>query len=377
MKIMIVSNGKGEDSIAVTLYHALCVQLKSSPLPIEWVALPCVGDGQSYLCAGIRVVGTRKTLPSGGFGHQRFSALWQDVRAGLLGLIGLQYQSIKKERPDWILAVGDIFPVLLGQWAQTPVIHVGTAYSVFLRTLWPIERAILRRCVGVFPRDKKTAIYQEKYHIPTYYYGNIMMDDPLLSATDHELSVQINHIKNKSKVIALIPSSRDDAYENLEILLRIAQKMTDKNMLFLIAQSPRLSAEKISARIAPFQNSLSLLTYTGALGNVIHACDVAMGMTGTGNEQVAGLGKPMILLQGSGPQSTSQRLHHYEKLLGTAVCVPKGSVQEKAKQIESLVFDTMRCKAMGCEGMARMGHSGGTEKIAEHIVRHIFLPIQK
>ncbi|TVP70359.1 MAG: hypothetical protein EA342_01580, partial [Leptolyngbya sp. LCM1.Bin17] len=63
MDLLCVSNGHGEDSIAVRLLK----QLRRLPGAPPLAALPIVGEGGAFQKAGIPIVGPTQTLPSGAF----------------------------------------------------------------------------------------------------------------------------------------------------------------------------------------------------------------------------------------------------------------------------------------------------------------------
>jgi uncharacterized protein (TIGR03492 family) len=95
MKLLSLSNGHGEDAIAVQILKAL---RQSNPSP-EMAALPMVGEGYAYSQAGIPIAGPVKKMASGGViyldgGRQ----LWGDGRGGLLGLTLAQYRVVRRWR---------------------------------------------------------------------------------------------------------------------------------------------------------------------------------------------------------------------------------------------------------------------------------------
>ncbi len=63
MEILVISNGHGEDVIAASIVEALTALAKVSKI----TALPLVGEGYAYKKLQIPLIGTVKTMPSGGF----------------------------------------------------------------------------------------------------------------------------------------------------------------------------------------------------------------------------------------------------------------------------------------------------------------------
>ena len=93
-KLLCLSNGHGEDVIAVRILEQL-QHHSSSP---EIAALPLVGEGYAYTQAGIPIVGPVQKMPSGGFIYMDSRQLWRDVQGGLLKLTLTQYKVVQKWR---------------------------------------------------------------------------------------------------------------------------------------------------------------------------------------------------------------------------------------------------------------------------------------
>ena len=80
-RVLIVSNGHGEDSLGVLFAQAL---RRAGDVHVD--AFPIVGLGDAYRRARIPVVGVQQPMPTGGFVRQGLRPFLTDVRAGLLGL---------------------------------------------------------------------------------------------------------------------------------------------------------------------------------------------------------------------------------------------------------------------------------------------------
>ncbi len=198
MKLLCLSNGHGEDAIALKIL----LQLQQCPNPPEIAALPIVGQGQAYLQHQIPVIGQVKTMPSGGFVYMDGRQLARDLQGGLLQLTLSQLKTIRTwaQSGGVILAVGDIVPLLFAWWSGAPYAFVGTAKSeyylrdeqgILQRQNWfdqlesafgsvylPWERWLMSRdrCKAVFPRDTLTTEILQKWPIPAFDVGNPMMD---------------------------------------------------------------------------------------------------------------------------------------------------------------------------------------------------------
>ncbi|MGI0488392.1 hypothetical protein ACN4EK_23350, partial [Pantanalinema rosaneae CENA516] len=91
MRLLCLSNGHGEDAIAVRILTAL----RHSHPAIDLTALPIVGEGHAYGQAGIPLIGSVKTMPSGGFIYMDGRQLARDLRGGLLSLTWTQIQAVR------------------------------------------------------------------------------------------------------------------------------------------------------------------------------------------------------------------------------------------------------------------------------------------
>lgn len=255
MKLLCLSNGHGEDAIAIRIIK----QLQQQPQPPEILALPLVGEGLAYKNQQVPIAGPVKRMPSGGFIYMDGQQLWGDLQSGLLKLTWEQIKVIrswaKKPEKKFILAVGDIVPLLFAWLSGADYAFVGTAKSeYYLRDEWgwlprqswferleswsgsvylPWERLLMRqkRCKGVFPRDTLTATTLQKFGIPALDLGNPMMDDLEMGEWETEngravfydpkeiLNAELREIQ-RPLVVVLLPGSRSpEAAENWEIII--------------------------------------------------------------------------------------------------------------------------------------------------------------
>ncbi|MBD2579193.1 lipid-A-disaccharide synthase-related protein [Oscillatoria sp. FACHB-1406] len=421
MKLLCLSNGHGEDEIAVRILEELQHQAPT----VELAALPLVGEGGAYQRHNIPVVGAVKQMPSGGFIYMDGKQLWRDVKqGGLLQLVWQQYRAIRQwvqssSEQTAVLAVGDFVPLLFAYLAGVPYAFVGTARSeYYLRdeggwlsaqrkleavggsVYHPCDRWLMgrRRCKAVFPRDSLTAqILQEKGQLPVFDSGNPMMD-----GIESEESAPIFYRPNidaeeeaRSLTILLLPGSRAlEAYENWEkiaIAVReIASRFRRQSILFLAAIAPSLSLEPLSATAMAngFQRStlpeklpivdrdamafsrdgVLLILTQNAYRDCLLAADFAVAMAGTATEQFVGLGKPAIAIPGRGPQYTYAFAEAQSRLLGCSLILVQ-KPQEVAEAIQTLLADPDRLQAIAENGRRRMGTAGAARRIAECLNR--------
>ena len=283
------------------------------------------------------VVGVQKTMPSGGFILEGVHGLWQDLRAGLLGLTWRQMRAMRQlsKVTDWVLGVGDVYPLLMkALFLPLPFVFVPTAKSDYIRGHFRWEAALMRsQCLAVFPRDARTAAALAEQGVPAEYLGNLMMD--AFSVTGYDFGA------GERPIVALLPGSRKpEAYRNAALMLEIVQAVCtgpesagELAPVFLLALAGGLSETELAEAAEPggWQYRLrscdegvlvspdggcEVRIIRGRFGDVISQACVALGMSGTGNEQAAGLGVPVVAPVGRGPQFTRHFARDQRRLLG-------------------------------------------------------------
>jgi len=292
-RLLCLSNGHGEDVIAVRILQAL----QNRPDCPQLFALPLVGEGKAYQNLGVPLIGNVKSMPSGGFIYMDGRQLARDVRGGLLQLTLEQFKAIRQwaKQGGSILAVGDIFPLLLAYLSGAPYSFVGTAKSeYYLRdetgnwlpgagldrwagsVYYPWERWMMSRsrCHAIFPRDTLTTKMLQNWEIPAFDLGNPMMDglEPqmtrLLSssvAARTNLATVESYLNRRSYSgtdasstfrehddlrIVLLPGSRiPEAYENWQLILQalsgVLEIFANRPITLLGAISPQLNLEPL------------------------------------------------------------------------------------------------------------------------------------
>jgi uncharacterized protein (TIGR03492 family) len=414
MRLLCLSNGHGEDAIACRILNAL-QQLPNAP-SIE--ALPLVGEGHAYTKQGIPLIGTVKAMPSGGFIYMDGRQLARDVQGGLVQLTLKQWGAVK----DWVggtpearrlagegfvLAVGDIVPLLFARLSGLPYGFVGTAKSEYYirdeagllpRGSWwddrlqrwtgciyhPWERWLMShaQCRAVFPRDSLTASNLRRFGIPAFDMGNPMMDG---LDSPSPLSPTSPFPPTSPLTLLLLPGSRPpEAYANWELILQAVNGLLaqmDRPLVLLAAIAPNLDLEKLRQIVQAFrwrevaENSYSvgvgerattLVLATDRFAEFAHRADMAIAMAGTAIEQFVGLGKPAILIPGKGPQFTPAFAESYTRLLGISVVVaaPEGV----SAMVQNLLKDPDRLQLIAANGRRRMGTPGAAERIAKHLL---------
>ncbi len=403
MRLLCLSNGHGEDQIALRILEALR-QLPDAP---TIAVLPIVGDGSAYRQAEFTLIGPTQTMPSGGFinldaGRQ----LARDIEAGLLKLTWSQIQTVRQwakaapAEPSLILAVGDIVPMLFAWWVKRPFAFVGTAKSEYYlrdeqgwlqRASWwddrllrwtgcvylPWERWLMGRshCVAVFPRDPLTTKSLQQWQIPAFDLGNPMMDGlgvvppPLVPASDELLT------------IALMPGSRvPEIYHNWELILESVRGLgdqLDRSVNLLAALTPSCDPLKLAKPLQDWErlderhyrsgsgiHVINLTLLSGKFVECIQQSHLAIAMAGTATEQFVGLGKPVVTLPGRGPQFVPAFAEAQTRLLGASVHLVQHPNQVSAMIRKITTSPPAYWQSIATNGWRRMGCPGGAGRIA-------------
>lgn len=413
MKLLCLSNGHGEDLIALRILDQLQHQVPS----LELAALPLVGEGRAYTQHDIAVIGPVKRLPSGGFIYMDGRQLARDVQGGLLQLTLKQLRTVKTwaSQGGAILAVGDIVPLLFAWWSGAPYSFVGTAKSDYYlrdeegplpRPTWferlegwsgsvylPWERWLMsrRRCRAVFPRDRLTATRLKRWPIPVFDLGNPMMDG--LDPTDNALALPQEDVLT----VVLLPGSRPpEAYNNWSLIGQaVAELVTHlpQRLLFLGAIAPGLDLARLqttleadgwrpdpdhppehaSASERPMrltQGRATLLLSQHAFSDCLQRADLAIAMAGTATEQFVGLGKPALILAGGGPQFTPAFAEAQTRLLGPSVILLK-TPRQAVTVVRSLLDNPDYLQIIAENGRRRMGEPGAAYRIATTLVERL------
>ncbi|NJM72225.1 MAG: hypothetical protein HC862_19750 [Scytonema sp. RU_4_4] len=429
LRLLVLSNGHGEDIIAVRILR----KLQQQSNPPEIFALPLVGQGYAYQGLDIPLIGSVRTMPSGGFIYMDGRQFVRDVQGGLLQLTVSQMNAIR----HWvntqknsgnriaILAVGDIVPLIFAWLSGVNYGFVGTARSEYYvrdevsllkrkdKGAWwesfsgsvyhPWERWLMsrQRCKAVFPRDSLTAEILKRLSIPAFDLGNPMMD--ALEPTIPRPRFYGAHIEKQELarplVVTLLPGSRPpEAYANWhQMMVAVSAimalfseqefvKYTSKTVVFLGAIAPTLHIESIRQILesqgwrpytqSPIQipdaDSLTFQQENGyfilsqnAYNDCLHQGDLAIAMAGTATEQFVGLGKPAITIPGQGPQFTYAFAEAQSRHLGQSVILVEQPSQV-AKDVKSLFANPDRLQAIAENGVRRMGRPGAAKRIAEY-----------
>jgi uncharacterized protein (TIGR03492 family) len=416
MKLLCISNGHGEDAIALPVLQ----ELQQLSPQLEIVTLPIVGVGKAYSNNDFPIASKVQTLPSGGFLNQDNRQLARDLRGGLVGLTIDQIRTARNwaQAGGKILAVGDIVPLLFAWMSGADYAFIGTAKSeYYIRDrqgqilasqrdsieaktgcyYFPWERWLLSRsrCRAVFPRDKLTTELLQQHQIPAFDLGNPMMDGV---ATD--LSQALFYRSQPAKrelarplVVTLLPGSRPpEAYANWERIIVAVDSLISvfkqRQILCLAAIVPTLNLDILqgdldrsnwtkittpdteltsqlsnSSTIYYRRDNVTIAISTQAYAQFMHKGDCAVAMAGTATEQFIGLGKPAFTIPGAGPQFIPDFAEAQTRLLGESVIlVPQP--QDVGVEMQKLLMQPDRLQSIAQNGLLRMGTPGAAQRIA-------------
>jgi uncharacterized protein (TIGR03492 family) len=401
MKLLCISNGHGEDGIAVRILK----QLRRLPGAPSLAALPIVGEGHAYEKAGIALYGPTQAMPSGGFIYMDSRQVLRDLKGGLVGLTLAQLKAARQwaKGGGKIFAVRDVVPLAIAWQSGAEYSFVGTAKSEYsLRDEggrlasrpptdgWsgsvyvPWERWLMahRRCQGVFVRDQLTADFLQKRGVPADYPGNPMMDD--LGTSADRLAQLTAAFPPAAAVLslALLPGSRaPEAFDNWQRLVvaaaAVMETFGDRHVRLLAALAPALNLaafrdvllaagwQPVAGQYPSFQRANGVLVLTNhAFAECLHLADAAIATAGTATEQAVGLGKPVLTFPGPGPQFTYAFAEAQSRLLGPSVLL-LGQPDEAGAALRDCLADGPRLQAIAENGRRRMGVPGAAAAIAK------------
>jgi uncharacterized protein (TIGR03492 family) len=367
-KLLIISNGHGEDSIAAEVVRRL-------PSTIEVNAYPTLGDGRAYegVCP---IVGPRRHLPSEG--HRLRGSLMRDALAGFGIRPALGFMRRSAKNYDAILVVGDLLGVVMCWLAGRRVrIYLDVYKSGYDNAYRPGELFVLRRSADlVLTRDAILAEQLARARVNARFAGNAIMDTVATGTYDPQWHHRHMH------AIAVLPGSRASLKSNFAVQLDALRRVPGIEGIDLFAVLARPGdavdlAESSGMRLTPStqEGDLGTLTdgrvtlhlSTGALGAVVAASDIVVGQAGTANLQAMGLGKPVISFHAEG--STPRRMARNEALAGDARIFTPRDPEAMAAAIARLLADPDDRARRGAIGRERMGPPGAIAAIIEELVK--------
>jgi uncharacterized protein (TIGR03492 family) len=373
-RLLIVSNGYGEDVEAAQIVRALPADL------VAVAAYPLVGLGRSYP-ASVELLDPRYELPSGGFGIRAgWRSLWADFRAGWPAAWCAQRRALRAQRgrAGIVLAAGDVYCLGMAAAAGGPIVYLALPKSEYISPHSPLERLLIRRFAAhVFTRDEVTARALREARIEAEYVGFTLMDT--LAPTGETFG-----FSDGRPVVTILPGSKPPAFENLIVLLRTMERVAAKRRTVpgvLVAWAPNLPDDRLRRAVEDAGGRWSDGRHFGLDGLEVtvtteHFVDalargtIVLGMAGAAHEQAAGLGKSIVAFPGSGPQFTAAFLAEQQRLLGDAL-VPARAPEDAADAVIRLLDNPAERDRRGRIGRERQGGPGGAAAIARYLLSRL------
>ncbi len=333
-RILLISNGHGEDLSGSLLAKYL---VNKGDL-VE--ALPIVGDGENYKKLNIRIIGKTKKFKTGGIGYNSFKGRMQEIFGGqIIYLLKKLYLSYKlRNKYDFYFVIGDIVPIFFAWFAKkdffTYLVAYSSHYEGKLKLPWPCKFFLISKYAKkIYARDFLTANdLTQQLRKRVYFLGNPFMD-------------KFSFFEKKSRTlpfnIGLFPGSRfPEILDNLQMILEVLETMSNlkyfDNVKFDFAIVNALKLEKIRQMLnqrkwiyleKTIENSglefkygfITINFNWNGFEEILFKSKFVISTAGTAAEQAIGLAKPVIQIEGKGPQFTKSFAEAQRRLLGRYV----------------------------------------------------------
>ncbi|RDI96267.1 hypothetical protein DV704_00070 [Meiothermus sp. QL-1] len=368
-RILVVSNGHGEDTIGVALARAL------GALGYGVEAVPLVGRGRAYEEAGFAVRGPRQEMPSGGFALESLRALWADLRAGWFTMSLAHYKAVREAARGacatlvvgdvYALGVGSLFgrrPLFLMQCRSSVRAGPGRPYSV-------TERLMMRRAARVYPREAEGETWLRACGL-----GNVVyLGNPMLDALEDDAPAL------PPPYLLLLPGSRQDAYESLPRMLEAARRLGDTGLTPVVAwaglplEGTSMGEWQVEPQRFCHPDGTTVHLVRGLSKALLLGSRVALSTSGTAAEQAAGYGVPLVGFPTSGPQYTRAFAERQKRLLADALMLvdpDPGAIAAGVRRFLASAELQARARAAG---RAAMGEPGAAQRIALDLHRHLVM----
>ncbi|MGQ9615788.1 MAG: lipid-A-disaccharide synthase-related protein [Spirochaetota bacterium] len=391
---LFISNGYGEDTIAAHIGKRMLDIRLSQTIK----AFPTVGSGKYYSTIGISLAGEGICLPSEGFVRSLKDFL-KDLRHGFIQKnCRLGHTLGKVSKPfDFLIIVGDPYLLLYTSFfTKHPPqrrVFIGVQQSEWYGSRKPfkqhysfIERRWMKHLAGlIYVRDEKTMDFlRSKGLNHVHCEGNPMMD--CFSISKQKV------LSHNRRLIGILPGSKQESYENMTVIFNTIKNLSlmGGHFNYAIALSPQLDESIVVTRFGlrfrysrrrdgkHLYTSYELPGTVGEIfiskhlfGDIINESIAVIGVSGTGNEQAAGLGKPVFGFWGKGPQITEKFMKAQKKLLGKSLILLPPEPGRIAATIIQTLSDKFLLKEIEENGKIRMCGRGSIERIVSGIESYI------
>ena len=354
-KILILSNGHGED-LSGSLLAKKLIKLGNN---VE--ALPLVGNGIAYKKNDIKVVSKTREFSTGGLGYNSLRGRISDIFNGqiIYFLKKLLLTLLIRNEYKYFLVVGDIVPLSFAWLSRKKFFVYLVAYSSHyegkLSMPWPGNYFLSsKKLQNLYTRDIFTAKdLTRQLNRKVFFYGNPFLD--VFSNLERQLNQSIFNI-------VLLPGSRmPELINNLYLLLNVLENLSQyeyfQNVEFNFAIINSCSFQRISKILSANNWVLKNHQLTRECLVMNHKfitvnfkwnsfeesllnSDLVISMAGTATEQAVGLHKPIIQVEGYGPQFTKLFADAQRRLLGRYIfCITKYKTKkEKIEKTSNLII---------------------------------------
>lgn len=364
-RLMVATNGYGEDAIGVVLAKKLRERFKSASIS----AFALVGTGRHYEKEGFEVLSPDCEMPSGGVIKYSFWELIRDLRHGLGRSIRKQIETLRRLSGMFRtpLCVGDFYLFTNVLWGQgmKPAL-VATAKSVKLAGHYRVESWILKnRCRRVWARDRETAQELADSGVPAVFRGNPIMDIADEAAAPAGIWSSDGRIK-----VMLLPGSRARAYDDVVLITEAAKELSRRlDCEFVMVLAPTIEADKIAASQegASLSDDGSTLVSDGipikitsvSVAAVAKGADILIGLGGTANQLCAGFGVPVVSIIEKGKL-------RQKKLIGDGEILVEPTPEALAGAAEKILTDGELMETMKKAGIEQLGERGALDDVVEY-----------
>ncbi len=388
-KILILSNGHGEDLSGCLLANKLI------QMGYEVDALPIVGNGDNYKKNKVKIVGKTREFKTGGLGYNSLQGRIDDIFNGqiIYFLRKLVLTFLIRKKYKYFLVVGDIVPILFAWICRNNFFVYLVAYSSHyegkLRLPWPSKLFLCsKKMYKLYTRDSLTAFdLTKQISKRVCFLGNPFMD-PFIAQKNQLIKSEFNMVflpgsrmpevlNNFSLMIDLLEKiSQYKYFRNAEFSFAIIKAFTKENLIQILSLrnwNVRKKQNKKSSIEMQYKNIYVKFNWN-AFEETLICSDLVISMAGTATEQAVGLKKPVIQLEGFGPQFTSAFAEAQRRLLGNYIfCVTNYLEEnEKLEKTISLILkiiyfmklDSSFLKACEKNATKRIGESGASNKIS-------------
>lgn len=377
-KILLISNGYGENSFSSLLLNSLVQELEKERLPIKVEILSVVGEGKAFdrwlSHPQVSILHSSPPLPYGGVYlggiRERITHFIKDFQIQRKNLRAIKKKLAPlQDEIDWVIGVGDFLPVLISKLFLKKKVSLVDCYHSHLlkRSNKPYEKVrrytayLFRRYTfRVYTRDYPTAKWFKSLGINAHYLGFLGPSPSILAPQRRE--------------IILLTGSREDWRENLQFLAKTLQ-YTSPSLLqsFSIhwVFPPERKEEEIEREMEKAQANFSFSR--GDYLEHLSQGALVVGFAGTAMEQAAFLGIPSLQpYREKAIQSNPYFINKRQRsLLGDALIPGADTPQETAKILEEVLIHLSfyQKRAQEFSQKTWRGKREGAKNIARDLVK--------